>query len=331
MRKNMANITQLAGILVINEFTSVQVTGAVSPFANSPRFDLTGRIENLALPYLSPYVEKYLGLPVEKGTATLAGTGRISEQGELDGQVNLDVRGLGFGAVPPERAKEFADRTGGLDPNTARNWLEDADGLIALSIPITGDIDEPQFDFDQLVARAVAGAVRSAVSTTLKIVFPPTMLVAALQDSRPGITLRPVLFDPLSDKVDADGMALLSSVARLLKQRPGLRVDVCGRSVKVDFDTFVAARIAELKQPPADARPNAATIPDAKSMAASLSRDPAILSRAREELSELAVRRTRAIRRSLSEDHAIDIGRTGACRASFEADDTGPPRAAIGF
>lgn len=315
----------------VNEFTPVRASGTVTPFARPPQFNLEARIEGASLPQFSPYTAKLAGLFVERGSLTFSGHGEVIESGKLVATVNLDVRDLEFGPVSKSEAEQLAARTGGLDPNVAANWLRDSQGKIELTIPVSGNLSEPQFDFEQVVSRAISGAIRSTISKTLKIVFPPALLISALQDSSRGIAIRPVVYQPLQSGFDGPDETLMSSLGDLLAKRPRLGITVCGRAVKADLEAFVAARAREAGR--SGAKPSASES-DGKEHAAIISRlqtDSVILQRARDELTILAHERTRIVRRELTDSYDIDAARIGECRAAFDPEDAGEPRTEIHF
>ena len=320
----------VALVATINEYASLNLSGTVSPFAPTPHFDVQGQIENLSLPHYSPYVEKLAGLHVETGTMSVSAKGEVSAQGSLDALMKLDLRNLEFSVVADESAQEMASRTGGLNPNAAANWLQDSKGKIELSIPISGNINEPKFDFEQVVAKAIGGAIRSTITTTLKLAFPPALLISALQDSKRGIAIKPVTFQPLGSSLGRNDDQLLASIGDLLKKRPRLSITVCGQAVAADLDAFIEVQAEELRARSDGARQDGSNS-DLASATERLAQNKVIQDRAQAELSSLASERTRVVRQSMIDRHGIDPGRIGECRATYQPEDTERPRTEIHF
>ena len=50
-----------------------------------------------------------------------------------------------------------------LPLDTALELLRDSDGNIALSVPVSGDVDNPQFDYSDAINQAMLSAAKGAV------------------------------------------------------------------------------------------------------------------------------------------------------------------------
>ena len=138
-------------------FSALRADGILVPTLTGTEFDLEATVRGLSLRELSPYSRLHLGRPVEGGYADVAldATIRTSDL-EAVADFTLSEIVLGKFEVPAQSPAPGAEYASMLD--TALNSLADEQGRIELKVPLHGRLDAPDFDFDGLVARALARA-----------------------------------------------------------------------------------------------------------------------------------------------------------------------------
>lgn len=154
--------TQVAVDGTVNEFTKLKADGWVSPFGAKKSFDLTGGIEALELHPVSPYAAKMVGMNLESGRLSVAGKG-AADAGKLDAKVDLDLLGLKFTPLTPEDQKRLSASVG-MPVETVVGLLEDSEGRIKFAVPVKGDLENPDFDLNEVIGKAVGGAIVAAAS-----------------------------------------------------------------------------------------------------------------------------------------------------------------------
>jgi hypothetical protein len=98
--------------------------------------------------------------------------------------------------------------------------LADPQGRIRLDIPVSGNLNDPRFDFGGLVARALGNVIG-------KIVSAPFRALASVF-GKGGEDLDQVRFEPGSAELTPPAEETVANVARALAARPGLAVTVRG-------------------------------------------------------------------------------------------------------
>jgi len=186
--------------------------------------------------------------------------------------------------------------------------LQDSEGKITLSLPVAGDLKSPSFDISGVIAKAVSGAVTSAVMAPFKLAFAPVSLLAGAVAAGNAPALTPIPFAAGSAELDAQADGIVRGLVQVLMERQGLKLKVCGRAVPADLQAVLA------------------DLPDR----AKLTTDE-MLERAKADAQRLADERTLAVRRAIVEGGTVKPARIGECRATFDAGDGGPPRAEIGL
>ena len=301
---------------VVNGFSAVDASGWAMPFAPSPSFDILAQVKDLELPPLSPYAVQAVGVNIDGGRLNLEADAK-AEQANLDGTVQIDLRGLAFGALSKEDEERLSAKVG-VPINTVVSLLQDGEGKIDLRVPISGNLASPDFDLSDAIGQAVTGAVTAAVTAPFKLIFEPVNMIAGGGSS--GLSLRPIPFAAGEATLTPEGRVFIDNLAKLLQQRPKLALRVCGKSTQQDVAALRARGV--LTQPAA--APQAAGAPTG-------ARAPQPDEQIRAELTKLAEERTRAVRQYLSERARIPAARIGECRAAFEPKDKGGPRAEASF
>lgn len=164
-----ANIKPLNGAMISisnmpGEYTELQAEGRIDPFAfarASGRIDLfdprgytniRAQFKNVEMPKLSPYTITFAGRAVAAGKLWLDLNYQIVN-GQLVGNNSVTVQDLKLG----ERVE--APRARDLPLDLAARLLTNQEGVISVSIPVRGNLNNPSFDYRTVI--------RDALTTTL--------------------------------------------------------------------------------------------------------------------------------------------------------------------
>ena len=197
---------------------------------------------------------------MESGQLTAEAEATANE-GELNATVDLTVSRLDI--------EKLADgKLSGIPIKTGLALLEGPDGKITLTIPISGSLDDLEFDFSQAINKAIGGAVRSAIGTSFKILFPLAGIVSLLSEKTES-EVADVPFEPGSADLGANRQSM------------------------------------EVEGP----QPLAGT--------------------AKAGLRDLAVERTRTVRRYLISQAGLTADRITACRPQVNPESSGAPRVEV--
>ena len=166
----------------------------------------------MPLPLITPYMAEFSGYSIEKGQMALDLRYRIHE-GELDAQNKLFIDQLALGEhVDNPNARS-------LPIKLAIALLKDSSGKINLNFPISGSLDDPHFNFETFIADAAGNLIS-------KIASSPFSLFGNLLDSH--IDYSVVNFNPGSSELSTEQQHKLTELARALKSKPQLNIDIKG-------------------------------------------------------------------------------------------------------
>lgn len=162
---------------------------------------------NFLVSSISPYSFQYTGYPFTYGDALFEGTITIKDR-RIESSNHLFVEDMEVGR------KGFADPPVKLPVRLAVSILKDLDGNIDLDIPVSGNIDDPEFDYWPAVWKVLK-------NTLLKVATAPYRLFAGMfkvdEDD-----LRNIPWVYGQEVVEKDQVKRTKSIAKVLDGKPEL-------------------------------------------------------------------------------------------------------------
>ena len=289
----------------LNEFTHFELQGqAVLP---GPKMDLTltSKLENFELPAYTSYAAEFGGVNFEQGQLN-TDINLNANKGALNGEIKVNVQHLDFTPLSAADAERLSAKAG-IPIEMVAGLLQDPNGNIVLTFPISGSVNEPDVDISQ--------AVNKALGSTLKTIFPPTLVMSILSSagSKSGMTFEAIKFKSGSAELDAAARKYMNELEALLKERPKLALNVCGHTTPEDFEAVTGISI-KLKE---NAKP------------AVVEQRLRLIETHSKSLLDLAKERTQTVRRYLINEKGLSPRQVGECRPVFDPDDYEPPRVIV--
>ena len=202
----------------VDEFGLARASGQLDMFNPTGFMDLAVSFRNVEMPRLSPYMATFAGRRIESGKLTLELQYKIKDRQMLgDNKLIIDRLTLGERVESPS-AKD-------LPLNLAIALLEDSDGRIDLGLPVSGNLDDPQFSYGAIVWKAI-------VNVLTKIVTSPFRAIGALFGSDEQV--EGISFEPGAGKLSPPEREKLVRVSSALTKRPTLNVGVRGIHTPAD-------------------------------------------------------------------------------------------------
>jgi hypothetical protein len=195
----------------------LEANGRIAPYGvakasgdidfSSPRdfTDIRAQFSNVRLPPLSPYTLTFAGRAIAAGTLWLDVRYRILD-GELQGSNEVTIEDLELG----ERVEERTALNIPLDLAVA--LLTDEQGRFRISVPVRGDLDNPSFDYGQVIRTAITDTLR-------RVVTAPFRFIGRLFGGG-GESLDAIAFQPGSAALTPPQQDKLNTVAKALAERP---------------------------------------------------------------------------------------------------------------
>lgn len=202
----------------------ISATGRVRMADPLASLELDAVLDEFRLETLSPYARRHLGHPLDGGGLDARLQYRIRDR-RLEARHELVLREPVFG----ERTVDAIGEDLPLELSLA--LLRDANGVVELSLPVSGSLDDPDFS----IAASLAGSFRKYVG---EVAARPFERLARLVDGSAD-RLTQVGFSAGSARLGEQELAGLRMLAAALGQRPGLALRIAGRAdSQVDRDAL---------------------------------------------------------------------------------------------
>lgn len=197
----------------VDEYAPVALKGTASPFDSPMALDLNLTFDSVDMATLSPYSGTYAGYAIDRGLLDLDLAYKLKDD-QLEGRNAILIDKLKLGD------KVESDKAVSVPLELALAIMTDADGVIDMKIPVSGDVSSPDFELGSVITTAI-------INTITKIVTAPFTLLAGLADSEED--LQRLSFSPGYSELNDSTKGKLDSLAGALEQRPALSLVITGR------------------------------------------------------------------------------------------------------
>jgi len=209
----------------VDEEAPFEAKGNIDPFGDEMTADMVLALKNYNLVNANPYAKRYLGYGVVRGKATIELDYSVKNN-YLTGKNDIDIRRLKLG--------EKTDSPDAIDAPVEMSvaMLKDRQGNIHLEVPVEGNIKDPDFRIESVVASTMVGMVGTVVTS-------PFRILGGIADAVSPDEFRMVHFDPGSSELRESEKQKLSRLATGFKERPGVGLEIMGTaSPKLDRTPF---------------------------------------------------------------------------------------------
>lgn len=189
---------------------AIEIEGAVKPNDRSlnPSFDL--KVSGADFTTFSPYTLRYISHPVETGRLDLRAILAVSDR-KISGEIKAVMSNLTLGDE-----RESPDDIG-IPVELLLALLRDGDNGLELEVPVSGDLDDPEFALGKIIWRAIFSGLK-------KVVTSPFVFLASLVGGGEDIDL--IAMEPGRTQILADSTGKVDLLIKALKKRPGVRLGI---------------------------------------------------------------------------------------------------------
>jgi uncharacterized protein involved in outer membrane biogenesis len=198
----------------VDEYGSSKIEGEINAFDPKQFTDIAMVFRNLEMTNLTPYSGKFAGRKIDYGKLSLDLQYKVENSQLLgDNKIVIDSLKLGEKVESPDAIN--------LPLGLAIALLRDANGIIDIGLPVTGNLDDPEFRYGGLIWKAL-------VNLLTKIVTSPFRALGALFGDGEEI-LNAVNFEPGAGDIPPPEQEKLAKLLEALTRRPQLKLVVTGR------------------------------------------------------------------------------------------------------
>ncbi|PRB80282.1 hypothetical protein CQ007_13965 [Pseudomonas sp. MYb185] len=214
----------------VDRYAPVTIKGSLTPFDPLNSLDIATSFQNVELTTLTPYSGKFAGYRIRKGRLNLDLHYQI-DQGQLKADNRLVLEDLQLG--------ERVDSPDAVDlpVRLAVALLKDTKGNIDIELPVSGDLNNPEFSVMPIVWQTLRNLVLRATQAPFKF-------IAGLAGAGEA-DLSQLSFAAGSAELDAKARQSLNTLASALQERPQLTLEVEGMSATTADGPVLAAQRLE--------------------------------------------------------------------------------------
>lgn len=202
----------------------INIDGNITPLDKKQSFDLSGRIEGLDLRDLSAFTANAIGHNIKSGQLD-ADLKLKADNNVLNSEIDLTLHQFNLVALSAAD-QEKIDASFGFPLNTSLSLLKDRENKIELSIPITGDLQNPDFDPSDAITKATSSAITAAV-LNYYTPFGLITVVDGLFSLATALNFEPLVFKDGTSDISQIDNASLDKIIALMQDRPGIVVTLC--------------------------------------------------------------------------------------------------------
>jgi hypothetical protein len=183
----------------------------VTPSADNLALELAVNFDQMDLTSVSPYAGRFAGRAISKGKLSCKLAYQVAE-GRLTAAHAILIDQFTFGE------KVASDETLDLPFELAVALLQDRSGRMRIDLPVSGDLNDPQFSLSGLVLQAFVNLIAKAATA-------PFALLGAVFG---GEELNFLAFDAGGANLSGAAAEKLDALVEMLYERPALNLEIAG-------------------------------------------------------------------------------------------------------
>ena len=196
---------------VVDKYGVAKITGLVNP--NNIKFltDINMKFQNISMKSFTPYSTKFLGRELKDGKLDLDLKYNI-EKSNLEAKNNILITKLQLGKqIPSPDAVS-------LPLEIAISLLEDSKGVINIDLPVSGNVDDPEFSVATIVWKAFTNLIIKATTA-------PFSLLGAIFNFNEE-EIKSVKFDLNKDEITPIQKETLDKISQILTKRKDIAIKI---------------------------------------------------------------------------------------------------------
>ena len=233
--------------IITKNHGEILLEGEAQLLANLKNFNITGTAKGIDLRPVSSYIEAAIGHRVKSGQLN-ADIKLLSKNGVIDSLLDLDLKKFKLRSLSEtERERLNKELELGVPLDVALDMLRDSDDNINIKLPITGNVDAPEFDPSDAIYTAMSKAITAAIINY----YTPFGLVAVAEglfNLATALQFDPLVFDAGVAVINATHKDEINKIVTLMTQRPKIHLTLCGQTNKSDLSTISPELFASLEE-----------------------------------------------------------------------------------
>ena len=235
----------------MNPGNRISVTGWLTPFAGKRDADLKVDVTALDLVMFSPYTINAAGYKVRSGRVNMNITGKIDDD-IVNAKSKIVAQRLNLDATSEEARGRSAQKLGiGMPIDAALAMMKDKNGNITIEVPVSGNLEDPNFAIGPAFRSAMTQAIKKASITYAAYALQPygsILIGAQMLNKAMALRLESIRFEAGEFELDDRAKKYLEKIAGLMKDRPGISITLCGNATGSDRKELRRRNVNKLEE-----------------------------------------------------------------------------------
>ncbi|MFT2110024.1 DUF748 domain-containing protein [Marinomonas sp. 2405UD68-3] len=216
------------------KYATINVVSDLVPLSEKLTMNTKFSTKEIELTPFSPYVSDLLGYTIESGQLD-ADISLNANQGKLKGQSNLLLRRFDLAGNNGQTSKSPST----IPLNLAIGALKDSQDNIALDIPMSGNIDNPKFQWENFLIIPIRKALYSASSSyVMQTLVPYANVISIVQiagEQLLKLRVEPLLYEPEQIELSPSQQMFTQELAALLTEKDDVQLKMCSIAIPSDI------------------------------------------------------------------------------------------------
>jgi len=208
----------------LGKYTPIQLDTEFSNQKGALAVIAKGEVKGLVLNHIDGYISNDLGHNFERGQLSDTFTLAIKDK-HMTMSNQVEVRDLKAIAI---EGKE------GPPLGLAVKLLQDKDGILRITVPIEGDLDNPEFKVAQALTPVITKAVTLAAASNIQPLGTVLLVKDLLDKTLLKVSFEPAFFEAGTTALSKGQVENMRELAKKLIKTPNLQVRLCGVVTPVD-------------------------------------------------------------------------------------------------
>ena len=213
---------QLSAIL--GKYTPIQLEAEFNNQTGALAVEAKGEVKGLVLNHIDGYISNDLGHNFERGQLSDTFTLAIKDK-HMTMSNQIEVRDLKAIVIEGKQGPPL-----GL----AVKLLQDKDGILRITVPIEGDLDNPEFKIAQALTPVITKAVTLAAASNIQPLGTVLLVKDLLDKTLLKVSFEPAFFEAGTAALSKGQVENMRELAKKLIKTPNLQVRLCGVVTPVD-------------------------------------------------------------------------------------------------
>ena len=189
----------------------VSISGEINPLAEEMYANLVFDFQQMDLTAASPYSGRYVGRTISQGKLSVKTAYHIENRAlKADHNIMIDQFNFGEDVESPDDMN--------LPVDLAVALLKDRSGEIHIDLPVSGDMDDPEFSIAGIVLKAFVNLIVKAITS-------PFALLGSMFE---GEDMDQLAFEPGRTRLTPATTEKLDALVKVLYDRPSLKLEISG-------------------------------------------------------------------------------------------------------